>query len=85
MEAVAVDQWSFLTALGVITVVVVISEVGVTVEAEVIVGAEGEVTVEIEEGEVVDEATFEATFGVVEVVEEGLLENRVPGSLRMSP
>lgn len=79
------DQWSFLTALGVITVVVVISEVGVTVEAEVIVGAEGEVTVEIEEGEVVDEATFEATFGVVEVVEEGLLENRVPGSLRMSP
>lgn len=79
MEAVAVDQGSFLTAPEVITVVEVISEVGVTV------GAEEEGMVEIEEEEVVDEATFVEAMEAVEVVEEGLPENRVPGSLRMSP
>lgn len=66
------DQWSFPTAPEVITVVEVITEVGVTV------GAEEEEMVEIEEEEVVDEATF---VEAVEVVEEGLPENRVPGSL----
>lgn len=76
-----VDQWSFPTAPGVITVVGAISEAEEMVGAEEMVEAEEEVTVEIEE-EVVDEATFEATFEeVVEVVEEGLPENRVPGSL----
>lgn len=79
MEAVTVDQRRFPTAPEVITVVGVISQVEVMAEAE------EEVTVEIEKEGVVDEAIFEATFEeVVEVVED-LLENRVPGSLRMPP
>ena len=74
------DQRRFPTAPEVITVVGVISQVEVMAEAE------EEVTVEIEKEGVVDEAIFVATFEeVVEVVEEDLLENRVPGSLRMPP